>query len=129
MNYRLKKFALRILITYFYQTRQCYVEALSKNWNLGGGRSPMRRFPAFLALLGLKGLFWKEEKKDVNFATSSRAKDNFIVEVTKRCAPAVVYIEIKDPSRIQETGTRFLKPGSIIFKCQTYGFNCMYISC
>lgn len=61
--------------------------------------------PLLSALIA--GLFWRfsDPKKDINFTDSSRSKDNFIVQVTRKCCPAVVYIEIKDPKKIApETG-------------------------
>lgn len=63
----------------------------------------------FFTFATARGFLWewfneKEQGRDndskVDFIKSSRKRDNFIVEVSRRCAPSVVYIEIKDLRKI-----------------------------
>lgn len=55
--------------------------------------------------LGLPAVAAKEEDINININTNLRKEFNFIDKVVKKCADAVVYIEIKDPRRFDpETG-------------------------
>lgn len=73
--------------------------------------------------IGLCGFFknWYKSRKEVPLyaeAETSRRKDNFIVDVTRKCAPSVVYIEIKDLKKcVPETGKSSLQNNFLNSTC------------
>lgn len=95
------------MLRYFITKRLLYAAlsayAVKRKQLLNLTRSTRKQ--SFIPAMHLCGiLFWNNTNSN-KFEHTSRKKNNFIVDVTKKCAPSVVYIEIKDLKRIvAETG-------------------------